>query len=78
MTVIAVNIYDDDNPWISGWWVIGGMYHKNDKNYDDNADADDDDPRMGGDWGKPGVVSSSSSCCSVPHGQVLFKILFTI
>ena len=26
MTVIAVIIYDDDNPWISGWWVIGGMY----------------------------------------------------
>ena len=47
--MIAVIIYDDDNPWISGWWVIGGIYHKNDKNYDDNADADDDDLRVGGD-----------------------------
>ena len=26
-----------------------GKYHKNDKNYDDNADADDDDLRVGGD-----------------------------
>jgi len=27
---------------------------------------------MAGDWGKPGGVSSSSSCCSVPHGQAMF------
>jgi len=27
---------------------------------------------MAGNWGKPGGVSSSSSCCSVPHGQAMF------
>ena len=37
-----------------------------------DGDGDGDgDRRMAGDWGKPGGVSSSSSCCSVPHGQVL-------